>query len=413
LTGLVGLGLGLDWLYSYYSKVDQSTDTSPYENMGRQLANSIDGLPDYKAYIDNWNKGGFSQISLVVTEEFSMPDALLMKLKSGAPLVLQTPEDLVIYYYLPKHDVIMLFTPTDLQVFVHGRSGSGLFTLIFYVGVLILLLLWLYPLVSRLAMINRLTQQLGRGDLSVRMPPAILSYTQTIEKEFNRMATSIESLVADNKLLSSAVSHDLRTPLARIRFGVDMLSETYDQFEKDECIEHLNKDIDEMESLIEVLLSYSKMINNNIVVEKAPLDFTGLVSGCVAQTYDANSRLNYVEPSGIVSIVGLERHLIMMINNLIQNALLYGKFRVQISLTSNNSWVSLIIEDDGPGIPQKDRIQVIKPFVRSRQTEGGNEGHGMGLAIVDRVAQLHNGSVTIGDSTALGGAMITVKLPEN
>jgi two-component system OmpR family sensor kinase len=410
-TGLIGLGWGLDWLYSHYIKVDQISDTSPYENIGRQLANSIDSLPDYKAYINDWNKGGFSQISLVVPEEFSMPDSLLIKLQSGDPLVLQTPDDLVIYYYLPKHDLIMLFTPTDLQVFVHRRSGSGLLTLTFYAGVLILLLLWLYPLVSRLAMINRLTQQLGRGDLSVRMPPAILSYTQTIENEFNRMAASIENLVADNKLLSSAVSHDLRTPLSRIRFGVDTLSETQEQSEKDEYIEHLNKDIDEMESLIEVLLSYSKMINNNIVVEKMPLDFACLVSDCVAQTYDANSRLSYVEPSEVISIVGLGRHLIMMINNLIQNAIVYGKFHVQISVTNDNSWAALVIEDDGPGIPQKDRIQVLKPFVRGRQAEGVNEGHGMGLAIVDRVAQLHNGSVTVGDSIVLGGAMITVKLP--
>jgi two-component system OmpR family sensor kinase len=262
-------------------------------------------------------------------------------------------------------------------------------------------------------MMNRLTQQFGRGDLTVRMPPAVLSYTQTIEKEFNRMAASIESLVADNKLLSSAVSHDLRTPLARIRFGVDTLSEAQEQTEKNEYIEHLNKDIDEMESLIEVLLSYSKMINNNIVVETTLLDFSALVSGCVAQTYDADSRLNYVETSGVVSIVGLEMHLIMMINNLIQNALLYGKFHIQISLTNDDSWVTLVIEDDGPGIPQKDRTQVLKPFVRSRHAEGGKDGHGMGLAIVDRVVQLHNGSIAIGDSVALGGAMITVKLPED
>ena len=291
LAGLISLGWCIDWLYSHYIQGDLSTDTSHYENIGQQLATSIDNLEAYEPYINDWNNNSFSKISLVLREDLSIPGPLLQKLNNGEPLVLQSPDNLALYYYLPKHDVVMLFSPTDIQPEVTQHSGSGILTFAFYSGVLVFLLMWLYPLISRLAMMSQLTQQLGRGDLTVRMPPSMFSYTQTIENEFNRMALSIENLAADNKLLSSAVSHDLRTPLSRIRFGVDTLSETDDQTEKDEHIEHLNQDIDEMESLVEVLLSYSKMTHNNYVAQKTSINLNDLVSKCINQSHDADSRL--------------------------------------------------------------------------------------------------------------------------
>ena len=414
-TVLIGLGWGLDWLYSHYIKTDKNTDTSAYESIGRQLATSIDHLTNYEAYLKDWNSSDFSHVSLLKREDVSMPDALLNKLTSGEALVLQSSDNLAIYYYLPKLNLIMLFSPLELQSLNHGNPGSQVLTLIFYAGVLAFLLLWLYPLISRLAMMTRLTQQLGKGDLSVRMRPSALSYTQTIEKEFNRMAVSIDNLVADNKLLSSAVSHDLRTPLSRIRFGVDTLSETHDQSEKEQYIKHLNDDIDEMESLIEVLLGYSKMTHNNIVAEKSIIDFGQLVLGCVKQAYDADTRLEYIKPLVAINIKGVEKHLKMLVNNLIQNALRYGNNRVLITVASgecnDHSGLTLAVEDDGPGIPEGERSQVLKPFVRNHHTKVTNQGHGMGLAIVDRVVQLHEGRINIEDSIDLGGAKVTVMLP--
>ena len=409
-AGLVGLGWGVDWLYSRYIMDDQTTETSHYENIGQQLAFAIDNLQAAELYINEWNNGSYSKIQLLSREDVAIPEALLQKLEYGEALTLQSLSDITIYYYLPKHDAIMLFLPTDLQPSVNERSGSGVLTFIFYSGVLVFLLAWLYPLVSRLTMMSRLTQRLGRGDLTVRMPLSVFSYTHKIEGEFNRMAASIESLVADNKLLSSAVSHDLRTPLSRIRFGVDTLSEANSQSEKDEYIAHLNQDIDEMESLVAVLLDYSKMNHDSFLLEKKRIDFGCLVSNCIKLISDADSRLTYVEPKESVWVEGIERQLRMLINNIIQNALRYGLKTVSIYVENTSSSVKFVVEDDGPGIPNNERTQVLNPFVRGEHVSHVKQGHGMGLAIANRVVQWHGGTIKIEDSIIFGGAMLTVHL---
>jgi len=133
-----------------------------------------------------------------------------------------------------------------------------LLTLQFYLIVIAVLLAWLFPLIKRLLNLQKVAKQLGTGDFSSRVNVSKFSYISSIESDFNRMANQIQKLVDDNQMLSRAVSHNLKTPLTRLRMGIDVLEETTDNSEMEGYIKRINGDLDEMQTLVETLLQYSK-----------------------------------------------------------------------------------------------------------------------------------------------------------
>jgi len=175
------------------------------------------------------------------------------------------------------------------------------------------------------------------------------------------MADRIQQLVDDNKLLTSAVSHDLRTPLARLRFGVDTLSDTSNPKSTAMYLKRINNDLNEMESLVESLLRYARLDN---VIE------------------------------------GVEK----------QNALSYANSLLVIEIGQDGKHIAINFSDDGPGIPVELRGRVVKPFERGSVSAETKAGFGLGLAVAARIAERHHGSLVIGESTQLGGALISVRL---
>lgn len=138
---------------------------------------------------------------------------------------------------------------------------------------------------KRLLLLRQKANAFGAGDLSVRIPQGAVSYIADIEQEFNRMAQRIESLVYDNKLLSRGLSHDLRTPIARLRFGLDVLEEAELSPAQRKTIAHLNRDLVAMESLVEILLSYSRMGQAKIAFKPALVNLQQWVADIVHEFY--------------------------------------------------------------------------------------------------------------------------------
>ena len=119
----------------------------------------------------------------------------------------------------------------------------------------------------------------GEGRLDQRVQTHRHSYLHDIECEFNNMAKRIQNLVADNKLLSSAVSHDLRTPLARLRFGIDALDETGDEQTRKQYLERISADLTSMEQLVEVLLEYARLDKELADLPLQNIDIVSLIAG--------------------------------------------------------------------------------------------------------------------------------------
>ncbi len=410
IIATLGLGWALDGLFERYSSDSQEDDLSPYREIGASLAKMIDLHQDSEQAIKQINSGQNLKFSTKPFSEFLLPSELRAEFTYEQPLALESDDGLTLNFYLPrKQQVLTLALPATLKT-SEEKPLRLFFTVIFYAGILALLLLWLYPLVNHLIKLKETAIAFGKGDLEQRLPTDSISYISEIEIEFNRMAQQIQTLVSDNKLLSSAVSHDLRTPLARLRFGIDVLSENDDLQTREKYQQRISQDVDEMESLVETLLDYTKLDQSMIKLEKVPINLETTVKACLKNTGNHSKEIAFQHSTKKPIIAASERYLSMLINNIFQNALQYANSHVFLSITARKDHILFSVEDDGEGILENERDQVLKPFVRGSLAKT-NQGYGMGLAISKRIAEWHGGELAILQSNTLGGARIEVTFP--
>ena len=414
-AAIVGLGWGVDKLFKemqeQQASITVSDEITPYQEMGYSLASSLNNSSELEAFVQNWavNENVIS-LNLLSLQELPLPAELRDTLHRGESLVLETKDSVSLYFLLPMHRKILVMALPKEMVQNESTSLQLLLTSFFYLGVLLVVLIWLYPLISRLRRLSATVKALGEGQLNQRIKVSRRSYISDIEEEFNRMAQRIATLIEDNKLLGNAVSHDLRTPLARLRFGIEALQETTNPEMQQKYQRHISRDIDEMEKLVEVLLNYARLDQAMILVSKSPVDMAALVTRCVhAQQSECDINIQ-LEASQSSYVDGDENYLAMLVNNLISNAVHYAKSDVRVSLSGNSQNRVLIVEDDGPGIPVDARESVFKPFTRIDKDNAATayKGYGMGLAIVARVAQWHQATIVISTSSSLGGAKFTL-----
>jgi len=412
ITAVIGLGWGLSEIYSRMSSSQAVVETAlqGYQRLGRDIATTLDLVSNRDEILGHWNRQSTFTISIQDLENFPIPAELTMDFEGGEPLVLESSEDLSINYYMAASDQVM-----SLHL-AGGLSGTDLsiqniaLTFLFYAGIILVIAVWIYPLTIRLNLLHRSTKTFGSGDLSARIGPSKIPYIADIEQEFNRMADRIQSLISDNKLLSRAVSHNLKTPLARLRLGVDALEESRDEEQKQVYFRRLNRDLAHMESLIETLLEYARLDEANVKIDRKRIDLKHVAEGLASSFEEGEVTVSVVNHGSPVFIIGDENYLRMQLENLLDNALKYAQSNLLIATRASGSKVVFEVHDDGEGIPLSDREQAIMPFWR-----GGNnkdrEGHGIGLAIVARIAEWFDAKVVIGDSTELGGACIGVIFP--
>ncbi len=413
LIAIIGLGWGLDRIFENVANQKYKDELTVYKDFGVLLASILDTIED--PHIPSAEKTDMwpGAASLQSADDFLLPPELNRQLDLGEPLVLESDDGISLHFLLQNSNKILTLLPGEHEQQLQKNRLSLLFTIMFYSGILLLILLWLYPLVSRLLKLRDSARQFGNGNLEERIKPGKLSYIRDIESEFNRMADKIQSLISDNKLLSNAVSHDLRTPLARLRFGIDTLAEFDDPAKRMQYQGKISKDLDEMESLVTTLLSYARLDQSMQVLQRMPVDLGEVVEGILDTVSNPAKKLHWRNSSNTCIILGDKRHLIMLVNNLLQNANKYALTTIKVTLVSTqNSKCCLRVEDDGPGIPIESCEDVLKPFVRGKDdinSVKSDKGYGMGLAIVARISQWHKARVSIDRSEDLGGARLSVE----
>ncbi len=405
LIAVLGIGSVLDNLFSQYQTqpVNASDELAPYRQLGKSLAATLDKQLAPQQFITTWQQQDKLSVTLTPLDNLFLPDILKQDFLSGEPLVFETDDNISMHFILPSQQKVLTFIiPPVVQQHNNNSSLQLLLTGVFYLGIVLMVLMWLYPLVKQLRKLRRTTQAFGEGQLQQRIKINSTSYIADIENEFNHMAERIETLVSDNKLLSDAVAHDLRTPLARLRFGIEILQETENPETRDKYQRHLSRDIEEMERLVNVLLNYARIEQSMMAVEQQSINLNELVSQCVGAVTDDNNIINW-QAQGDAMVNGDANYLSMLVNNLLGNALQYASNNIKLRITKNDTKLQFIISDDGPGIPQDKRSELLKPFMRGKQAHE-KPGYGMGLAIVSRIAQLHDATLFITDSIELGGA---------
>lgn len=407
LVSIIVLGWALDVLFETYFTDSEIGPVQEYQQLGTQLARMMAASEVPQKLVDSWQAESLNDLVLLERSEMPLPSELWPSLERGEPLILETDEGLTLYFWLAEHQKLMALTPTALRNDESVATVRLLLTTVFYVCVLVLLIVWLLPLMRSLRRLRKSALAYGEGDFSARIEATRFTYIDDIENTFNRMADQIETLIQDNKLISSAVSHDLRTPLARLRFGIDVLMDSENAEEREKYQQHLSNDIDEMQSLVDALLNYAKLEQALVALDKAPVDLSEILIH-YQQTHPKD--LIQLENAGNLPVLGERTYLQMMLHNLLNNALKYGNGQILVTSEQTADHVCVAIHDDGDGIAQAQQNDLFKPFVRGEANQ--NSGYGMGLAIVERITHWHEGSVDVERSNRLGGAVFIVCLPK-
>ena len=245
--------------------------------------------------------------------------------------------------------------------------------------------------------------RVGRGDIPEPLPEVGSSEIIAVTRAFNHMAKGIKQLEKDRALLMAGVSHDLRTPLTRIRLASEMVSEQ-DSWIKDGIV----SDIEDMNAIIDQFIDYIRHHKEEALDEE---DLNLLVQEQISadrlQKREINASL--CEPLPLVPLrrIAIKR----VLNNLIENALKYsdGAIEVSTGVERASRKVYVQVRDHGPGIPEHEMQRMFEPFAQG-DTARGSGGSGLGLAIIKKIVDMHHGQISM-HNHAYGGLVVTVYLP--
>ena len=228
----------------------------------------------------------------------------------------------------------------------------------------------------------------------------------------NSMAERIRQLLATHRELSCGISHELRTPIARMRFALEMLSETDERAERERLWAMMEADLDELDQLIDTSLTYARF------EREAPQAHFSSVNLAEWLTDEVDSvRLLGRQLDVTVNTEKLPENLFVdldrkampyALRNLLRNAFKYAGKHIVVSAQLEGETMLIHVDDDGIGIPPEEREHIFSAFTRlDRSRDRSTGGYGLGLAIARRVLELHGGTATA-DASPLGGARFTL-----
>jgi two-component system osmolarity sensor histidine kinase EnvZ len=247
-------------------------------------------------------------------------------------------------------------------------------------------------------------KEVGQGDFPEQLKEIGSTEIVAVTRAFNQMSAGIKQLEKDRSLLMAGVSHDLRTPLTRIRLATEMMGPNEDYL-KDGIV----NDIEDMNMIIDQFIAFIRHHKEEALVA---VDFNALVDDVVEseklnkqrefQTFfDSKIKAQMMRPIAIKRVI----------TNLLENALRYSndKILVETGIDKKNNMFYFSVLDSGPGIKEDDVAKLFEPFYQGDIARGG-EGSGLGLAIIKKIVDSHHGEVIL-KNRKQGGLSATVKLP--
>ena len=302
------------------------------------------------------------------------------------------------------------FGPDWIQVplYPHPLRGQKIWDVLGWflaIGLLSTAAAWIFvrQLNARLKRLVLATRYLGQGR-SVRLPVSDTPSEMTeVYRSFNQMADELEQAARERELMLAGVSHDLRTPLTRLRLSLELMSSDA------ELTEEMIRDVEDMDAILDQFIAF---IRDGRDEPLERLDLAALIREVVAPYNQHGERVRLclqVLPEVSLRRVSIKR----LLTNLIENALRYGGDAVEVAASLGGEetapYLVLSVLDRGQGIDPAELASIFNPFIRGDRARGGR-GTGLGLAIVRRIAALHGGSVDLRNREG-GGLEARVCLP--
>ncbi len=269
----------------------------------------------------------------------------------------------------------------------------------------------------RLRKMEQAATALSRGDFDTRVSIRGTDSVGRLALAFNMMARHIQRLLGVQKEMIRGVSHELRTPVARLRFALEMIEDAPDAGSRSRFIEGMDKDIQELDQLVDEILTYAALDQGAPQIRFRQVDLPAICDQVLADHghIQGISLSNQTQSAQLGRRKGRvdaeERYIQRAIQNLVGNACRYARSEVQVRFSCNGDTCRVDVDDDGPGIPPEKWEQLFTPFSRlddSRTKATG--GYGLGLSIVRRIMHWHHGRALVGQSP-LGGARFSLVWP--
>lgn len=356
------------------------------DNLAGQLATQQ--LPDVKL-------SAALPVSSLPAGSIVWSEADMVALNSGQIVPLFTKDQ--VFFYAMQQGQLWQLGPADLS---DNTVPSYWFSLLFLGLLAIAVWLWLWPVARDIQKLrHQLTHPSAADTVSAR------SFIAPIAASFEQMRQQIQRLLGLQREMTQAVSHELRTPLARLSFALELSALPADEKQL------MLNDVRELEQLVDEMLDYARLESTQPLLKMQQVDLSELLQNLV-------EKLSAL-PGAAIDLAAMNscvyscdgHYLERAVQNLLVNAKRFARDKVLLTLEFRQHSIALVVEDDGPGIAEQQRAEILKPFVRldpSRQKGFG--GFGLGLAIVCRVLEWHQARLDVGVSR-WGGARFSILLP--
>ena len=376
--------------------VDEPGAQSKMNELGKPLGFSIrfDPAPAYSDFQRDYFD--FTGIGVIRRMKKNFPNLVALNLKADANRSIAVLDT--------RHGFMMLDFPRKR---VSLPAPHQLLVLMLLTAVLMTIVSFVF-MRNQLRPIKRLSkaaEAFGRG-VSVKYQPSGALEVRSAGQAFLAMRKRIENHIEQQTLFLSGVSHDLRTPLTRLRLELALLEK--DEHEKNNML----NDISEMEYMLDEFLEFARGDQSENMIKVLPSK--------IIQDVIANSKIKNVHISIHPESPPEDEDVILLkpiairraLGNLIHNAAEFGT-KVKIKYSKNKKYSIYSVSDNGPGIAKKDHANVIKPFYRLDHARNANRksGVGLGLAIAADVARSHGGQIYLEKCTELGGLKASIKIP--
>jgi two-component system osmolarity sensor histidine kinase EnvZ len=229
--------------------------------------------------------------------------------------------------------------------------------------------------------------RISHGEQPPRLPEEGAEEMREVQRTFNEMSEALARLDSERTLLLAGISHDLRTPLARLRLAVEMLPDEVGEGTRNGMIQ----DISDMDNIINQFLDFVRGVEGE---PPQMVDINALIQSVADRHARAGRHVElHLSSNYKVQLRPLAIH--RLIGNLIDNAFAYSKGKVAVSTRITAGYIVVSIMDNGPGIPASQMSRLLRPFERMDSARGNEGGSGLGLAIADRIAKLHKGKLEL------------------
>jgi len=408
---LIAVSWGQDKLLQTYGSQGAADEKSLAVAMFA-LENQLHGVPtdQWKRFVaDSAAKTG-ADLELFATADIAGRETLA-KLKRGEISYMQSGAGVPWALKQLDHDYVLALKSSEPET-QRGLLEWTL-TLLFYAAIALVIMIWIWPLTRDLRALDEAASRFGNKNWVFDATIKPRSQIYPLAETFRKMAARIDGLIASHKDMSNAVSHEIKTPLSRMQFEIELAQQSDNAAEIKKSLGNVKTDIAAINSVVKATMDYAILERADMSLNIGAHNFTTLIPA-ITESVRRNARPEIHMCAAVqndADKVICDMHLVeTVLKNLLYNAARYAKHEIRVSFNMHDGVNQLLVDDDGPGIPEKDRHRALESFVQLDQAGGKKTGFGLGLAIVKRAIEWHSGEVVISRSP-LGGARVAATWP--